>query len=57
MYIDMTKQANVAGERRYWAPSLFLFYLYLVSLGWGPVFRNVAGFATLRIDELLLIFL
>jgi hypothetical protein len=49
--------AIVANERRHQSLLLFLFYLYLASLGWGPILRNVVGFATLRIDEVLLIFL
>jgi hypothetical protein len=53
----MTKMAIVADERRHRSLLLFLFYLYLASLGWGPILRNVVGFATLRIDEVLLIFL
>jgi hypothetical protein len=34
-----------------------LFYLYLLILGWGPTFQNIMGIMTLRIDEVLVIFL
>jgi hypothetical protein len=55
--MSMTKMTIVADERGHRSLLVFLFYLYLALLGWGPILRNVVGLATLRIDEVLLIFL
>ena len=51
--VNLQNQARNA-SRTTFPPFYFFLCLYLLLLGWGPLLQNVAGLATLRVDEMLL---